>query len=98
MASSTVITQPMLDVAGITGAVGVMLLGLTVAAAADALLDMVQLAIGVARLNGKGMVSYSLQGQSVTTSMADADALVLFLKRMKSTGGGGPISIPVSFA
>jgi hypothetical protein len=96
MAASTVITSDMLALAGVTGAVATALSGKTIAEAADLLLDVVRLSIANARLTAKDVVSYTLQGQSVTTSMDDASKLVDFLVKMKSAGRG-PVILPIVF-
>lgn len=97
MAASTVITTQHLDLAGITDAsLRTALSGLTVAQAADLYLVAFQLKIAKAGTDRGGMVSYTLEGQSATTSMDDAAKLVAFLKQMMSAGGAG-LSIPVRF-
>jgi hypothetical protein len=94
--ASTIITQQTLDLAGISGVLGTVLLGKTVAEASDVLLDVVQLAIAAAGILRKNVVSFTLQGQTTTTSMDDAVKLVAFIQRMKSAGNG-PVQIPVRF-
>lgn len=96
MASSTVILQMHLDMAGITdAAITAAILGKTVADAADLFLVGFQLAIAKAATDRKGTFRYTLQGQSADFDVVQAQAVVKFLKTMKSTGAG--LGIPVSF-
>lgn len=98
MAASTVITAQHLDLAGITdAALRLALTGLTVAAAADLYLVAFQLAVAKQGTDRAGMVEYTLEGQRVVTSMAEAESLVRFLRQMMSNGGAG-LFIPARFA
>ena len=93
-----IITQNDIAMAGFSGLMAQSIIGLTEAEAATKYLRVFRLAIAEAMRTGKGVVSYSLQGQSATTSMEEARRFVDFLKEMRSSRGGGGVSIPVQFA
>lgn len=95
MAASTIISDAILGLSGITDtAMRAAITGKTIAEAAATYLDIIQLGIAEAYRLKRGVVSYAIDGQSATMSIQDADRLVAFLTRMRSTGGG-PVSMRV---
>ena len=87
-----------LAAAGITDAALVTALtGITVAAAAD-LFDVVyKLAMANGAIARKGVVKYTLQGQSTEFDAAQLEAVMRLLATMKSDGRG-PVSMGVMLA
>lgn len=88
MASSTIITSERLARLGIGAALTALLTGKTIAEACDLYLEDLTIVIGAGGVDAKGMVSYTLEGQSKTTSMEDVRKLREFLIAQKSAGRG----------
>ena len=97
MAASTVITSERLARLGIPAALSAILVNKTIAEACVLYQEDLAIVIGAAGVDSRGMVSYTLEGQTVTTSMDDVRKLVTFLQQSMSAGSGG-LSIPVRFA
>jgi hypothetical protein len=97
VAASTIITALHLSAAGITdAALATALLGMTVGAAATLLQEIIGLASAGGAIARKGVVRYTLQGQSTEFDIASLQAAWAFLDRLKSNGRGG-LMIPVAF-
>jgi hypothetical protein len=97
MPADTILGDDLLGLAGVTGTWAVLLRGKTKAEAAALYLDVVELAIAHAQTARRAVVKYTLDGQYVETSMDEAERLLAFLRRMKSTAGGGPRAMRVRF-
>lgn len=97
MPASTVIDAPRLARLGITGAIATLLTGKTIAEAAEILLDDLDILLATNGSRREGKVSYTIDGQSVTIDVHQAEILRSYLIRMKSTGGGhGPVVLGVA--
>lgn len=88
MASSTVITAERLARLGISPTLSAILVGKTIAEACELYLEDLTIVIGSAGVTAGGVVTYTLEGQTVTTSMEEASRLRRFLIQMKNAGGG----------
>ena len=98
MSASTVITSLHLTAAGITDAALVAALnGLTVAAAADLFQTIYQLAMANGAIARKGVVRYTLQGQSTEFDASQLESVMKLLATMRSSGRGG-LMIPARFS
>lgn len=87
-----------LAAAGITDAALVTALtGITVAAAADLFDVIYKLAMANGAIARKGVVRYTLQGQSTEFDAAQLEAVMRLLATMKSDGRG-PVSMGVMLA
>lgn len=96
MASTTIITAMHLDAAGITDAALVTALtGITVAAAADLFGVIYQLAMANGAIARKGVVRYTLAGQSTEFSAEQLESVMRLLATMKSDGRG-PVTCRVT--
>ena len=97
MAASTIITAERMARLGISPALSALLVGKTIADACELYLEDLALVIGSAGVSAGGMVTYVLEGQSVTTSMEEVARLRRFLVQMKNAGGG-PVFLKVGLA
>jgi hypothetical protein len=96
VASTTIITALHLAAAGITDAALVAALtGITVAAAADLFQVIYQLAMANGAIARKGVVRYTLSGQSSEFDALQLEAVMRLLATMKSSGRG-PVSCAVT--
>lgn len=95
MASTTVITAPRLARLGISGDIAQAMTGLTIAQAAELMLDDLVLLLGVAGEKQEGTISYTINGRSHTISYDQAMVLVRFLREAKNSGG--PVVMGVIF-
>jgi hypothetical protein len=96
MPADTVIDAERLTRLGITGAIATLLAGKTVAQAAEILLDDLDILLATNGAKREGKVSYSIDGQSVTIDVHQAELLRSYLIRVKSTSGGGPVTLGVA--
>lgn len=97
MAAATIITAERLARLGISPALSAILVGKTIAEACELYLEDLAIVIGASGVDARGMVSYTLEGQAVTTSMDDVRKLQSFLQRQK-TAGAGPVMLKVALS
>lgn len=89
MASSTVITQAMLDIAAIPDAsLSAMLVGKTVAVAADLLETIMALRASGQLIDNGAMVTYTIDNQTTTFAVAAVTAALAMMRALKNPGGG----------
>jgi hypothetical protein len=88
MASSTIITADRVGRLGLSEAWGRALIGKTIAQACELYLEDLTIVIGAGAIDQRGMVSYTLEGQTVQTSMSEVTKVVAFLREQRRSSNG----------
>ncbi len=87
MAFDTVITAGRLTRLGITGDIATALTDLTLADAAELMLDDLVLLLGVAAAQSQGTISYTINGRSTSIGYDQAMRVVALLRSAKNANG-----------
>lgn len=93
MASTTVITAGRLARLGITGDLAAALTDLTLAAAAELMLDDLTILLAAAAETRQEVISYSINGRSTSFGYDQALKVVAMLKSVKNAGGPAIIGV-----